>query len=558
MVWFSQVFDLLSVILRAFGLAFEALTLGGWLVLFLVTAPSVFNGEAVCSDASRRAVARGAAWTALALAVVQALSAAESAVELMSSSGMRFAEVASAEFFRADVAIVVSALVLFLLLRLMARSSMRWPVWPGAIFALALLSGSVMLSHAPSQLEHRGLLVVLTAAHHAGSAAWIGAMPWLLIAMRRVGGEQAQVARTLHAMARRFSAMAIVAVATLTAAGAGMAWYYVRSWDGLYGTAYGALLVAKIVLVAVALCLGASNWWLLRATRGDAQPVLVRLRRFSEAEIGLGFTAILLGASLTAQPPAADIHADRLTAHEVMARFEWKTPLLTTPSFDKLSKRQALKDDLEETSFTGGSENDAMDRAWSEYNHHWAGIIVLAAGLLACFARLADRDHAPRLFRELLRGWPLLFIGLAVFILLRGDPDAWPLGPRPFWGSFAEAEVLEHRIFAVLITGFAVFEWAVETGRLRQRWAALVFPAMCAAGGAFLMTHSHALGEVKDETLVEMSHTAIAVFGVLAGWSRWVALRLSPRDARAAAVLNWVWPVCLALVGLVLLDYREG
>ncbi|GGH07104.1 copper resistance D family protein [Silvibacterium dinghuense] len=550
MVWFTQVFDLLSVLLRAFGLAFEALTLGGWLVLLLVAAPSVFSGESPA--AARRAVGRGASWAALALLVVQAMAAAESAVELMTSSGMRFAEVASADFFRADVAIVVAALAWFVLLRMMAVRASRAAAWLGAVFALALLAGSVMLSHAPSQLTHRGLLVVLTAAHHAGSAAWIGAMPWLLIAMRRVDD-----GKTLHAMARRFSAMAMVAVVTLTAAGVGMAWYYVRSWDGLYGTAYGALLVAKIVLVLVALLLGASNWWLLRATRGEAQPVLTRLRRFSEAEIGLGFTAILLGASLTAQPPAVDIHADRLTGHELMQRFAWKTPLMTTPSFNKLSKRQDLKDDLEETSFTGGSENDAMDRAWSEYNHHWAGIIVLAAGLLALARRAAGQRGGPVL-RPLLAGWPLLFIGLAVFILLRGDPDAWPLGPRPFWGSFAEAEVLEHRIFSVLITGFAVFEWAVETGRVRQQWAALVFPAMCAVGGAFLMTHSHALGEVKDETLVEMSHTAIAVFGVLAGWSRWVAIRLSAREGRAAAVLNWVWPVCLALVGLVLLDYREG
>ena len=30
---------------------------------------------------------------------------------------------------------------------------------------------------------------------------------------------------------------------------------------------------------------------------------------------------------------------------------------------------------------------NAADIAWSEYNHHWAGLIVLTAGLLALISR---------------------------------------------------------------------------------------------------------------------------------------------------------------------------
>ena len=33
--------------------------------------------------------------------------------------------------------------------------------------------------------------------------------------------------------------------------------------------------------------------------------------------------------------------------------------------------------------FAGGSASDANARAWSEYTHPWAGLIVLIAGLLA-------------------------------------------------------------------------------------------------------------------------------------------------------------------------------
>ncbi len=63
------------------------------------------------------------------------------------------------------------------------------------------------------------------------------------------------------------------------------------------------------------------------------------------------------------------------------------------------------------------------------------------------------------------RFWPVSFAGLAVFILLRADPENWPLGPRPFWGSFFEPDVLQHRAAAALILAFAAFECAVQAGK---------------------------------------------------------------------------------------------
>jgi putative copper resistance protein D len=154
------------------------------------------------------------------------------------------------------------------------------------------------------------------------------------------------------------------------------------------------------------------------------------------------------------------------------------------------------------------------------------------------------------------RFWPVSFAGLAVFILLRADPENWPLGPRPFWGSFFAPDVLEHRAEAALILAFAVFECAVQAGKLRATWARYAFPLMCAAGAALLFGHNHSLGDSKNEVLVMMSHAALAVFGVTAGWARWLELRL-PKEAGERRIAGYVWPVALMLVGMVLLDYRE-
>ncbi len=537
MIWLIQDFDLLSVLLRALTLSLEALTVGGVLFLLLIAGPARASAEA------HVAVGGMCRWMALSLAVVQLATAAENCVMLMGGSGLSLLDVVTADFFFADLAIAGGALLLFFLLRIFPAS----PAMIAFPFALTIVAGSVALSHAVARLDHRLLLILLTAVHHVGTAAWIGAMPFLLVAMRRCPD-----ARMAHVLVRRFSTMALVSVAALVLAGCGMAYFYVRTWQGFYGTSYGLMLLAKIYLLLMMLALGAGNCFLLRGTQREAAPVLRRLRRFSEIEIGLGFTVLLVAASLTSQPPAADLGHDMLTRHEIAERLAWRWPSLTTPSFAQLSQRRSLEESLESTTFTGGSVNDAMDQMWSEYNHHWAGLVVLCAGICAGFARFGGRHNW-------FRNWPLLFLGLAVFIVLRADADAWPLGPRSFWGSFAEAEVLEHRVFAVLITAFALFEWAVETGHLRSARAALVFPTLCALGGALLMTHSHAMGAVKEETLAEMSHTSIALLGVTAGWSRWLQLRL-PQGGKCklASWLQWLWPVCLALVGVVLLNYRES
>jgi putative copper resistance protein D len=195
---------------------------------------------------------------------------------------------------------------------------------------------------------------------------------------------------------------------------------------------------------------------------------------------------------------------------------------------------------------TSYQPNTPADIAWSEYNHHWAGIIVFAAGALALAARLPHLGLA--------RHWPLVFLGLAVFLFLRADPENWPLGPRSFWQSFAVAEVLQHRLFVLLITAFAVFEWGVVTGRMSSARAALVFPAVCAVGGAVLLTHAHPLGNIKEELLSELSHIPIAIFAVIAGWSRWLELRVPGPPRQIAA---WIWPACFVLIGTVLLNYRE-
>jgi putative copper resistance protein D len=131
----------------------------------------------------------------------------------------------------------------------------------------------------------------------------------------------------------------------------------------------------------------------------------------------------------------------------------------------------------------------------------------------------------------------------------------WPLGPRGFWGSFQVAEVAQHRLFVLLVIVFAVFESAVQINRLAPERAGLIFPCVCASGGALLLTHSHSLINAKEGFLVELSHIPLAILAVAAGWSRWLEIRLPSDRCKGFA---WIWPLCFVLIGAVLLNYRES
>lgn len=151
--------------------------------------------------------------------------------------------------------------------------------------------------------------------------------------------------------------------------------------------------------------------------------------------------------------------------------------------------------------------------------------------------------------------WPLLFLGLAGFLFFRSDPETWPMGDIGFLESFRDVEVLQHRAFVLLIVVFALFEWRVRAGIWQGTRYALVFPIMVAAGAALLLTHSHAIANIKDQLLIEITHTPLALAGVVAGWSRWLELRTNPPGNRVA---GWAWPICILICGLILLDYREA
>ena len=537
---FLRLFDFLSVILRGATLTFQTLTIGG--IAFLIFVLKSHQAEA---DPLRKRCRRWILWSAVALVATQAVFLSANLFILTSTTGLSLGDALGANMVLASSLSIAGALGIVAL-----SCGDRWQGSPWMILpAMLLLVSTVLTSHSVARLDDRLPLAVLTGLHQGATGLWIGGLPFLLLVLFG-----ARAAGLMRETSQRFSKLAMVSVFFLAAAGLGLAVVYTGSWSGLYGTAYGAMVAGKVVLFAFLLVLGALNFFGVRATQADDAGCLRRVRCFGEAEIGIGITVLLAAASLTSQPPATDLTVDRLTGTEIAARMAPRWPRFTSPTIHELTDtvlaaQLGASAPTPETAAATAKAAQELDIAWSEYNHHWAGLVVLIMGLLAFLART---NHFP-----LARNWPLIFIGLAVFLFFRADPEAWPLGPRGFWESWLNPEDLQHRLFVVLIVAFAIFEWKVQTHRVARQGPTLVFPLVCALAGAALLAHSHSLANIKEELLAELSHLPIALLGVLAGWSRWLEIRL-PHGDRVKPILSWIWPVCFILVGAILLNYREA
>jgi copper resistance protein D len=546
-----DLFGFLSVVLRGLTLTAQSLTVGGIAFLLLLARPLAGTiGVAGPLVLKRSRALLG--WSAIALAIVAAISVLIEGAILADTVGLTAGETLGAAFVLSGIAVIGAALAIAWL-----ALHDRGDDFSGAgllILAAIVLIAQTMTSHAVAQIDNRLLLAAADLLHQAGAAIWIGGIPYLLIALKQCTDPVAW-----RCVGKRFSHIAMISVAVIVVAGLIMAVAYTGSVAAVYGTTYGVMVLTKVALLLYLLLLGGMNYLLVERLAGNPATPMLRLRRFAEAEIGIGITLFFAAASLTSLPPAIDLPNEQVSLAEIAERMMPTWPRLSSPDHADLAipaLQARLDADAQahahkaQAFVPGAGElppRNADDIAWSEYNHHWSGLAVLAIGLLA----LAERSgRAPWA-----RNWPLLFLLLAGFLFLRSDPETWPLGDIGLLESLRDPEVVQHRLFVLLIVGFGIFEWRVRTGRTASPNAALAFPLVTALGGALLLAHSHAVINAKEQLLIELSHVPLALLGVAAGWARWLELRLDPPAGRVAA---WVWPICLVLVGFVLLNYREA
>jgi putative copper resistance protein D len=578
---FLDLYGFLSVILHAAELVAVVALLGGvlfqaLLVPSLARAPlgshlgaplgSPLGGLPPAEAATLTGIGRGLMLQAgLAALLLLLLGGVGDAVALMAMLEASVDRAIGAEVFRVRA---LAGLAVLALLVLATPTAAPGPGRRAGLLAggLVLLAALTAGSHATAREHGRALLLLASFLHLAGAALWIGGLPALLAALRLLPEPAAR------AVGQRYSVFAASGVGLILLGIFGFWLGYIGSPEAVWGTAYGSMAFAKALMLGLLLLLGGANFLLLHRLGGRSGGLL-RVRRFVECEMAIGIAVLALAGSLTSVPPAIDLPDDRVTWGEIVERFTPQWPRLGSPSQADvaLAGLQARLDDdwhraqalARPTALAPGElllpPRSAQDIAWSEYNHHWAGILVLLVGLAALLDATGRVPAA--------RHWPLLFLGLAGFVLVRSDPEAWPLGDIPLLASLRDPEVLQHKIAGLLVVGFAIAEWRVRlarpangtgsgatdgasAGRLR-----FVFPVAMLAGGVLLLAHSHAISNIKEAQLVELSHLPLALLAVIGGCARWVELRGPEPLGRYA---RGAWPACLVLIGALLLIYREA
>jgi copper transport protein len=167
-----------------------------------------------------------------------------------------------------------------------------WAVGAVSTGALATVASFLLTGHTAAS-EPRALVLASNLLHTATAAIWFGGLVLLAIvlrARRRADGDAVVGAR----MVARFSTLALGSVVVVSLAGFALAWVEVRTLRGLTTTAYGWTLIAKVVLVAGIVALGAyNNRRLVPAIRRGADRAWQRLSAIVRLEAG-GVVAVLL------------------------------------------------------------------------------------------------------------------------------------------------------------------------------------------------------------------------------------------------------------------------
>jgi copper transport protein len=216
---------------------------------------------------------------------------------------------------------------LVLLARLMAIAALAMILWRARSRRLTLGLGAALIALVTlSILSHsaapRGTGTWAAAAtlisigfdllHLVATAAWIGGLPALLLAIIAVRRHESERrGAILTPLVARFTGVATAAVIVLAATGTFAAMQQIGGPGELWTTAYGRALLIKLALFGGLLLFGGLNrWWLHPRLAGDGgESGLRAMRRSVGAEIGLSLLLLVAVGVLTASAPAREAAA---------------------------------------------------------------------------------------------------------------------------------------------------------------------------------------------------------------------------------------------------------
>jgi putative copper resistance protein D len=199
-------------------------------------------------------------------------------------------------------------------------------------------------------------------------------------------------------------------------------------------------------------------------------------------------------------------------------------------------------------------EGSAEGRAYSEFNHHVAGALVVLIGLaeLASALRWSRFTWMPTLL-------PAAMTVGGLFLLVWSDHEAWPIGRLTLAETFlgGDHEILQHKTYALLLLVLGLIEWRRRRGAL-PHWAwRIPLPTLAVVGGLMLFLHSH--GDHPAAHKIALHHAAMGTLALLAGSCKLVSARAAAAPPSESGASRWDvgWAGLVLAIGIQLLFYSE-
>jgi copper transport protein len=190
----------------------------------------------------------------------------------------------------------------------------RWTLWLLGLGGAYLTITPALSGHASVE-GPRGVFFPSDVLHVLSASVWVGGIACLLLALpratRRLEGPQRS--RLLLAVLVRFSPLALGCVIVIAATGVLQAYIDVRSFHGLFHSTYGALIIAKTLLLLALIGLGWINRervipGLTRIVSASERPGQTGMlaRRTMRGELGLMVVVFGVTAALISYAPPID------------------------------------------------------------------------------------------------------------------------------------------------------------------------------------------------------------------------------------------------------------
>ena len=215
--------------------------------------------------------------------------------------------------------------------------------------------------------------------------------------------------------------------------------------------------------------------------------------------------------------------------------------------------QEAVSTDHEHHAATGdraGWEGSVAGVAYSEFNHHLTGILVLIIGFSELRHALAMSLWAWTRF--LLPG-ALLASGF--FLLVWSVHNAWPIGALSFVETFfgSDPEIFQHKSYGLLSLTVGAIESLRRLGQIRHAAWVAPLPLFAIIGGLMLFGHSHGLH--PSAAKIATDHAMMGSMAVTAGSSKLLSDWFRSPSYAGSSKWELPWAVLILLIGIQLLTY---